>query len=142
MKESLWIQLSLLYVMHIFVFFSMQPLVETWLQTQPPPEKQHPIDYPLDLSVSLPKKCRRVESASTDSDSMANDDNQRARIPASSRSHISVDFHEGKAYCRVSISNSKTLSHDFLTKNTWKNHENLNLKLAFSMSYNCNFMYF
>ena len=118
MKESLWIQLSLLYAIHIFVFFSMQPLVESWLQTQPPPEKQHPIDYPLDLSVSLPKKCHRVESASTDSDSMANDDNQRAHIPASSRSRISIDFHEGKAYCCVNISNSKTLSHDFLTKNT------------------------
>ena len=86
----------------------MQPLVESWLQTQPPPEKQHPID-PLDLSVSLPK---------TDSDSMANDDNQHAHIPASSRSHISINFHEGKAYCCVSMSNSKTLSHDFLTKNT------------------------
>ena len=49
---------------------------------------------------------------------MANGDNQRVRIPASSRSHTSIDFHEGKAYCRVSISNSKTLSHDFLTKNT------------------------
>ena len=118
MKESLWIQLSLLYAMHIFVFFSMQPLVESWLQTQPPPEKQHPIDYPLDLSVSLPKKHHQVESASTDSDSMANDDNQCACIPASSRNHISIDFHEGKAYCHVSISNSKTLSHNFLTKNT------------------------
>ena len=30
------------------------------------------------------------------------------------------NFHESNAYCRVSISNSKTLSHDFLTKNTWK----------------------
>ena len=100
------------------IFFSMQPLVESWLQTQPPPEKQDPIGYPLDLSVSPPKKCHRVESASTDSDSMADDDNQCARIPASSKSHISIDFHEGKAYCRVSISNSKTLSHDFLTKNT------------------------
>ena len=79
MKESLWIQLSLLYAMHIFVFFSMQPLVESWLQTQPPPEKLHPIDYPLDLSVSSPKKCCQVECASTDSDSMANDDNQCAR---------------------------------------------------------------
>ena len=118
MKESMWIQLSLLYVMHIFVFFSMQPLVASWLQTQPPPEKQHPIDYPLDLSVSPPKKHRQVESASTDSDSMANDDNQCAHIPASSRSHISINFHEGKAYSHVSISNSKTLSHDFLTKNT------------------------
>ena len=118
MKESLWIQLSLLYVMHIFVFFSMQPLVECWLQTQPPPEKQHSIDYPLDLSVSPPKQRCQVESASTDSDSMANDDNEPACIPASSRSHISIDFHEGKAYCHVSISNSKTLSHDFLTKNT------------------------
>ena len=49
---------------------------------------------------------------------MANDDNQHAHIPASSRSHISIDFHEGKAYCSVSISNSETLSHDFLTKNT------------------------
>ena len=113
MKESLWIQLYLLYAMHIFVFFSMQPLVESWLQTQPSPEKQHPIDYPLDLSVSPPKKCRRVES-----DSMANDDNQCAHRPASSRSHISIDFCESKAYCHVSISNSKTLSHDFLTKNT------------------------
>ena len=113
MKESLWIQLSLLYAMHIFVFFSMQPLVESWLQTQPPPKKQHPIDYPLDLSVLLPKKHGRVESASTDSDSMANDDNQCACIPVSSRSHISIDFCEGKAYCRVSISNSKTLSHNF-----------------------------
>ena len=118
MKESLWIQLSLLYAMHIFVFFSMQPLVESWLQTQPPPEKQHPIDYPLDLSVSLSKKHHQVESASTDSDSMDNDHNQCARIPALSRSHISIDFHEGKAHCRVSISNSKTLSHNFLTKNT------------------------
>ena len=118
MKESLWIQLSLLYAMHIFVFFSIQPLVESWLQTQPPPEKQHPIDYPLDLSVLPPRKCHQVESASTDSDSMANDDNQCACIPASSRSHISIDFHEGKAYCCVSISNSKPLSHDFLTKNT------------------------
>ena len=104
--------------MHIFVFFSIQPLVESWLQTQPPPEKQHPIHYPLDLSVLLPRKCCQVESASTDSDSMANDDNQRAHIPASSRSLISIDFHEGKAYCHVSISNSTTLSHDFLTKNT------------------------
>ena len=96
----------------------MQPLVESWLQTQPPHEKQHPIDYPLDLSVFPPKKRHRVESASTDSDSMASDDNQHAHIPASSRSHISIDFHEGKAYCHVSISNAKTLSHDFLTKNT------------------------
>ena len=118
MKESLWIKPSLLYVMHIFVFFSMKPLVESWLQTQPPPEKQHPIDYPLDLSVLPPKKHRQVESASTDSDSMANDDNQCAHIPASNRSHISIDFREGKAYCHVSISDSKTLSHDFLTKNT------------------------
>ena len=118
MKESLWIQLSLLYVMNIFVFCSMQSLVESWLQTQPPPEKQHPIDYPLDLSVLLQKMCHGVESASTDSDSMANDDNQHAHIPASSRSHISIDFHEGNAYCHVSISNSKTLSHNFLTKNT------------------------
>ena len=60
-----------------FCIFSMQPLVESWLQTQPPPEKQHLIDYPLDLSVSLPKKCHRVES-----DSMANDDNQCAHRPA------------------------------------------------------------
>ena len=96
----------------------MQPLVESWLQTQLPPEKQHPIDYPLDLSVSPPKKCCQVESASTDSDSMANDDNQRACIPASSTSRISIDFCEGKAYCHVSISNPKTLSRDFLTKNT------------------------
>ena len=96
----------------------MQPLVESWLQTQPPPEKQHPIDYPLDLSASPPKKHCRVESASTDSDSMANDDNQHVHIKTSSRSHISIDFCEGKAYCRVSISNSKTLNHDFLTKNT------------------------
>ena len=103
MKESLWIQLYLLYAMHIFVFFSMQTLVESWLQTQPPPEKQHPIDYPLDLSVSPPKKCHRVES-----DSMANDDNQCAHRPAPSRSHISIDFCESKAYCHVSISNSKT----------------------------------
>ena len=88
----------------------MQPLVQSWLQTQPPPEKQHPTDYPLDLSVSPPKKHCRVESASTDSESMANDDNQHVRIPASSRSHISIDFRESKAYCRVSISNSKTLS--------------------------------
>ena len=114
----MWIQLSLLNAMHIFVFFSMQPLVASWLQTQPSPEKQHPIDYPLDLSVSPPKKHCRVESASTDSDSMANDDNQCAHIPASSRSHSSIDFHEGKAYCHVCISNSKTLSHNFLTKNT------------------------
>ena len=114
----MWIKLSLLYVMHIFVFFSMQPLVASWLQTQSPAERQHPIDYPLDLSVSLQKKCWRVESTSTDSDSMANDDNQCARIPASTRSHISIDFHEGKAYCHVSISNSKTLSHNFLTKST------------------------
>ena len=85
----------------------MQPLVECWLQTQPPPEKQRPIDYPFDLSVSPPKKHRQVESASTDSNSLANDDNQHAHIPASS-SHISIDFHEGIAYCRVSISNSKT----------------------------------
>ena len=82
MKESFWIQLSLLYVMHILVFFSMQPLVESWLQTQPPPQKQHPIDYTLDLSVSPPKKHQKVESASTDSGSMANDDNQCACIPA------------------------------------------------------------
>ena len=39
-----------------FFTFSMRPLVEGWLQTQPPSEKQHPIDYPLDLSVSPPKK--------------------------------------------------------------------------------------
>ena len=90
MKESLWIQLSLLYVMHIFVFFSVQPLVESWLQTQPPPEKQHPIDYPLDLSVSPSKKCHQVESASTDSDSMANDDNQCAHIPASVKAKLIV----------------------------------------------------
>ena len=96
----------------------MQPLVASWLQTQSRLEKQHPIDYPLDLSVSLPKKGHQVESASTDSDSLASDDNQHARIPASSRSNISIDFCEGKAYCHVSISNSKTLSHDFLTKNT------------------------
>ena len=51
---------------------------------------------------------------------MDNDDNQCAHIPASSRSHISIDFYEGKAYCCESISNSKTLSHDFLTKNTLK----------------------
>ena len=96
----------------------MQPLVESWLQTQPPPEKQHPIDYPLDLSVSSPKTCCQVESTSTDSDSMANDDNQHAHIPPSSRHHISIDFREGKAYCHVSISNSKTINHNFLTKNT------------------------
>ena len=117
MKESLWIQLSLLYVMHIFVFFKMQPLVESWLQTQPPPEEQHPIDYPLDLST-LPKKCPQVESASMDSDSMANDDNQCGCIPASSKSHISIDFCESKAYCHVNISNSKILSRNFLPKNT------------------------
>ena len=100
---------------YIFCIFSKQPLVERWLQTQPPPEKQHPIDYPLDLSVLPPKKRCQVECASTDSDSM---DNGRARIPASNRSHISIDFRKGKAHCCVSISNSKTLSHDFLTKNT------------------------
>ena len=113
MKESLWIQLYLFVCNGYFVFFSMQPLVESWLQTQPLLEKQHPIDYLLDLSVSPPKKCRRVES-----DSMANDDNQGAHRPASSRSHISINFCESNAYYRVSISNSKTLSHDFLTKNT------------------------
>ena len=86
----------------------MQPLVESWLQTQPLLEKQHPIDYLLDLSVLPPKKCRRVES-----DSMANDDNQGVHRPASSRSHISINFCESNAYCHVSISNSETLSHDF-----------------------------
>ena len=65
----------------------MQPLVESWLQTQPPPEKQHPIDYPLDLSTP-PKKCRQVESASTDSDSMANDDNHRGFTSFEQESHF------------------------------------------------------
>ena len=91
----------------------MQPLVESWLQTQPLLEKQHPIDYLLDLSVSPPKKRHRVES-----DSMANDDNQGTRRAASSRSHIAINFRESNAYCCVSISNSKTLNHDFLTKKT------------------------
>ena len=67
----------------------MQPLVEGWLQTQPLLEKQHPIDYLLDLSVLLPKKRHRVES-----DSMANDDNQGAHRLTSSRSHISINFCE------------------------------------------------
>ena len=113
MKESLWIQLYLFVCDAYFVFFSMQPLVESWLQTQSLLEKQHPIDYLFDLSVLPPKKRHQVES-----DSMANDDNQGARRPASSRSHISINFHESNAYYRVSISNSKTLSHDFLTKIT------------------------
>ena len=80
----------------------MQPHVTSWLQTQPPPEKQHPID-PLDLSI-LPKRCCQVESADTDTDSMADDDNDDGHIPASSKSHISIDFREKKAYCHVSIS--------------------------------------
>ena len=83
----------------------MQPCVTSWLQTQPPPEKQHPID-PLDLSI-LPKKHPRVESANTDTDSMANDDNNNGHIPASSKGLISIDFCEKKVYCHVSISTCK-----------------------------------
>ena len=115
----------------------MQPHVTSWLQTQPPPENQHPVD-PLDLSI---------ESADTDTDSMANDDNDDGHIPASSKSHISIDFHEKKAYCHVSISTCKmwSLIQESFTifyPKYFKNHKNLHLKLAFSMSYNHNFMYF